>query len=130
VTDTTAGPVAGTIDVSPDTARLVVVGSAEFVDDIVFDLSSRLTQDRYLNSLKLVQNGVAWATEDTDLLEIRARGTYARVLTPMTDKQQSFWEGANYVLALMSLIVIGVVWSARRKNEQPLQLTMTDQQTS
>ena len=122
-TETAAGPVAGTIDVSPDSARLVVVGSAEFVDDVVFDISSRLTQDRYLNSLKLVQNGVAWATEDTDLLDIRARGTYARVLVPMTDQQQSFWEGINYVLALVSLIVIGVVWSARRKNEPPMQLT-------
>ena len=118
----------GIIEVSPETARLIVFGSVEFVDDVVFDISSSLTQDRYLNSLKLVQNGVSWSTEDLDLLNIRARGIYARVLEPMTESQQSFWEGANYVVALASLIVIGVVWSARRKNEQPIQLTMTNEQ--
>ena len=125
-TETVEEPVPGTIEVSPETARLVVIGSAEFVDDVVFDISSRLTRDRYLNSLKLVQNGVAWATEDLDLLNIRARGTYARVLEPMTERKQSLWEGANYAVALISLIVIGIVWNARRKNEQPIQLTMNN----
>jgi ABC-2 type transport system permease protein len=112
----------GTIEVSPETARLIVIGSAEFVDDIVFEISSRLTVDRYLNSLKLVQNAVAWSTEDLDLLNIRSRGTYARVLEPMTEREQSFWEGANYVVALVALIVIGILWNTRRKNEQPMEL--------
>jgi ABC-2 type transport system permease protein len=115
-------PIPGTIEVSPETARLVVIGSAEFVDDIVFNISSRLTMDRYLNSLKLVQNAVAWSTEDLDLLNIRSRGTYARVLDPMTERGQSFWEGANYVVALVALIAIGVLWSARRRNEEPMEL--------
>jgi ABC-2 type transport system permease protein len=117
-------PIPGTIEVSPETARLIVIGSAEFVDDIVFNISSNLMGDRYLNSLKLVQNSVAWATEDLDLLSIRSRGTYARVLEPMEENEQSFWEGANYVIALLALVVIGSVWNARRKNEQPIQLTM------
>ena len=112
----------GTIEVSPETARLVVIGSAEFVDDIVFEISSRLTLDRYLSSLKLMQNVVAWSTEDLDLLNIRSRGTYARVLDPMTESEQSFWEGANYVVALAALIIIGILWNARRKNEQPMAL--------
>jgi len=111
-----------TIEASPETARLVVIGSAEFVDDVVFEISSSLTQDRYLNSLKLMQNAVAWCTEDTDLLEIRARGSYARVLAPMSEREQSFWEGANYVIALLSLVALGAVWNARRRNEQPLEL--------
>ena len=121
-------PIPGTIEASPDTARLVVFSSGEFVDDTVFDISSRLTMDRYLNSLKLVQNAVAWATEDLDLLNIRSRGTYARVLNPMTESEQSLWEGTNYAIALLALIVIGVLWSARRRNEQPIQLTMANDQ--
>jgi len=120
--ETAQEPIPGTIEVSPETARLVVIGSAEFVDDIVFTISSRLTMDRYLNSLKLMQNIVAWSTEDLDLLNIRSRGTYARVLVPMTEREQSLWEGANYVVALVALIVIGVLWNARRKNEQPIEL--------
>jgi len=115
-------PIPGTIEVSPETARIVVIGSAEFVDDIVFDVSTQLTPDRYLNSLKLVQNAVAWSTEDLDLLGIRSRGTYARVLAPLTEQQQTMWEGANYVAALVALIAIGIVWNTRRRNERPLEL--------
>ncbi|MDH7485884.1 MAG: Gldg family protein [Anaerolineae bacterium] len=121
-------PVPGTIEASPDTARLVVFGSGEFVNDTVFNISSRLTRDRYLNSLKLMQNAVAWATEDLDLLSIRSRGTYARVLKPMTESEQSLWEGANYAVALLSLIVLGVLWSVRRRNEQPMELITTNDQ--
>jgi hypothetical protein len=50
------------------------------------------------------------------------------VLAPMTERQQSFWEGANYVVALLALVVIGIVWNAERRNEQPIQLTMTEDQ--
>jgi len=112
----------GTIASSPETARLVVVGSAEFLDDLVFDLSSRLTGDRYLNSLKFVQNAVAWSTEDLDLLSIRARGTSARVLYPLGEGGQSFWEIGNYVLAMLSLLVLGFIWNVRSKNEEPIEL--------
>ena len=32
------------------------------------------------------------------------------------------WEGANYAVALLGLIAIGVIWQARRRNEQPMSL--------
>ncbi len=111
-----------TIEQSPDSARLVVVGSAEFVDDIVLQLSSRLTQDRYLNNLQLVQNAVDWSVEDLDLLGIRARGTLTRVLKSMDQREQSVWELLNYGVALLALVGIGAVWRARRRSEQPMPL--------
>jgi ABC-2 type transport system permease protein len=122
-TETTPGSAPATIETSPETARLIVIGSA----DIVFEISSNFTRDRYLNSLQLIQNGVAWSTEDLDLLDIRARGTQSRVLVPLDEGRQSFWEGANYVVALLMLVVIGVVWNTRRRNEQPIQLTMENE---
>jgi ABC-2 type transport system permease protein len=115
-------PVAGTIERSPDSARLVVFGSAAFLDDVVFQVSTNLSRDRYLNSLKLMQSAVAWSTEDLDLLTIRARGTTARLLNPLTERAQSVWEMANYALALLSLGVIAVVWNVHRKSEQPMEL--------
>ncbi len=115
-------PAAGTITASPETARLVVFGSAEFLDDTVFELSSALSGERYLNSLKLVQNAVAWATEDLDLLNIRARGTSARLLLPMSEGEHLFWEIVNGIFALAAVIVLGVVWALRRRREQPLEL--------
>lgn len=112
----------GTIDKSPETARLLVVGSAEFVDDIVFQISSSMSGDRYLNSLQFVKNAVAWATEDLDLLEIQARGSESRVLASLEESGQSFWEIVNYGVALLALLALGGFVSMRRRNEQPMEL--------
>jgi ABC-2 type transport system permease protein len=112
----------GTIESSPNSARLVVIGSAEFVDDAVLRLSQSLSGDRYLYNLQLVQNAVDWSVEDQDLLSIRSRGTFARLLKPLTKGQETLWEGLNYGAALLALVVIGVVWTLRRKREQPMEL--------
>jgi ABC-2 type transport system permease protein len=113
-------PVLGTVESSPRTARLVVLGSSEFIDDTVLEISSRLSADRYLNNLQLLQNAVDWSVQDEDLLSIRSRGTYARLLKPLTEREQSLWEGLNYAVALIALVVIGVVWNVRKRNEQPM----------
>jgi ABC-2 type transport system permease protein len=99
-----------------------VIGSAEFLTDVVFQISASLTQDRYLNSLQFLQNAVDWSVEDLELLGIRSRGTYARVLVPMAEGDQRFWEVLNYALALIGLVAIGGVWYMRRKNERPMEL--------
>jgi len=117
----------GTIEVSPDTARLVVIGSVEFVDDVVLKLSSTMSGERYLNNLQFLQNAVAWTIEDLDLLSIRSRGTAARVLIPMAENEQSFWEAVNYVLALVSVVAIAAVAGMRRRSEVPLALVPLDE---
>jgi ABC-2 type transport system permease protein len=114
------------LESSPDTARLVVLGSGEFVDDVVLQLSSRLTQDRYLNNLQLMQNAVDWSVADLDLLTIRSRGTTSHVLNPMDQSEESRWEILNYAIALAILIGIGSVWYYRRRNEKPIDLAPTD----
>jgi ABC-2 type transport system permease protein len=110
----------GTIDESPESSRLVVIGSAEFLDDVVLDISRSQSQDRYLNNLQLVQNAVDWAVEDEDLLSIRSRGTFTRLLDPLTRAEQMFWEVLNYGFALLGLIAVGVFWYMRRRNEEPM----------
>ena len=121
-TTTPVAPTTGTITQSPDTARLVVIGS-DFLNDTVFTISSQMSMDRYLNSLQLVQNTVDWSVEDLDLLEIRTRGTYARVLDSLTENEQSLWEFGNYAFALLALVAIGAWWATRRRSEQPMQLS-------
>jgi len=125
VTETVQAPV-GTVKVSPESSRLVVIGSAEFIDDAVLQLSQSLSADRYLNNLQFMQNTVDWSVEDEDLLTIRSRGTYARLLNPLDEGQQSLWEGLNYGLALLSLVAIGVVWTVRRRNERPMALVESE----
>jgi len=115
-------PVFGTIEASPKSARLVIVGSAEFLDDTVLSISQSLSRDRYLYNLQLVLNAVDWAVEDQDLLSIRSRGTYARLLPDLTREEQSFWEGLNYAVALLGLVALGVVWNSRQRGEEPIEL--------
>lgn len=110
------------LDRSPDTARLVVIGSSEFLNDTVFDISSSLNPEGPIHSLQLLQNAVDWSVQDLDLLGIRARGTQARVLEPLSASDERFWEVLNYAVALIILIVIGVVWAMRRRNEKPMTL--------
>ncbi|MEX1021264.1 MAG: Gldg family protein, partial [Litorilinea sp.] len=114
---------AATIQRSPNAARLVVVGSAHFLNDTVFTISSQIAPDRYLNSLRFVQNAVDWAVEDLDLLSIRARGAYARLLRPLANGEETFWELFNYGFAVAGLIVIGLTWANFRRSEQPMTLT-------
>jgi ABC-2 type transport system permease protein len=121
-TPTPAPQTSSVVESSLDTARLVVIGSSDFLTDIVFQISGSMSGDRYLNSLKLLQNAVDWSVEDLDLLGIRARGTSARVLKPMQAGDQTVWEVLNYGIALVALIVIGAVWVVRRRNEQPMAL--------
>ena len=119
-------PVLGTIESSPESARLIVVSSSEFLDDTVLSISQNLSRDRYLYNLQLVLNAVDWAVEDEDLLTIRSRGTYARVLPDLTREEQSFWEGLNYAVALIGLVGLGVVWSSRQRGEEPIELVERD----
>ena len=115
---------------SPDSAQLIVVGSATFIDDLVLQLSSRLSQDRYLNSLGLLQNTVDWSVEDLDLLAIRSRGSYTRVLIPLNERGRSLWEIANYVIALILLISIYTFWQIRKRNEKSIDLVIDSQHQS
>jgi ABC-2 type transport system permease protein len=123
-TDTEALADVNLIESSPDTARLIVVGSSEFLNDTVFQLASSLSRDSDANALQFLQNTVDWATEDTDLLSIRARGTSARVLDSLTDKQETQWEAFNYAAALISLVVLGGVWQWRKRAEKPIPLVL------
>lgn len=121
-TPTPAPQLSGVIESSPEAARLVVVGSADFLTDVIFQISASLTPDSYLNSLAFLQNAVDWSVEDLDLLGIRARGSASRVLAPMSEAQQRTWEILNYGIALAALIGVGVLWNVRRRNEQPMTL--------
>jgi len=111
-----------TIQESPNSARLIVVGSSEFLDDFVLGVWRGLSPDRYLLNLQFLENTVDWAVEDQALLALRSRGTVARFLDPLEEGDQAFWEVLNYGVALTALTVIGIVWYLRRRAERPMRL--------
>lgn len=113
-------PDAPVIKKSPESARLVVVGSTEFVNDTVFGISQSMSQDRFLNSLSFLQNLVDWSVEDEDLLLIRSRGSYARLLAPLSRQQQTFWEWLNYGVAIVALLIVSLYGGLRQRKERPI----------
>ncbi|MEM7343391.1 MAG: Gldg family protein [Chloroflexota bacterium] len=119
----------GTIERSPESARLIVVGSADFLNDAVFNMTFGNSLNSHLNQLQFVQNAVDWSVEDLDLLEIRARGTRIRLLDPLDSAAQTSWEYFNYVVALIALVGIGFIWHMQRNNEQPMILPKPDAAT-
>jgi ABC-2 type transport system permease protein len=115
---------------SAPTARLIVVGSSEFLNDNILGASADVSGDRYLNTLLFIQNLVDWSTEDTALLSIRARGNSTRLLDSLNAEEQRNWEYGNYAAALLSLILLGLLWQVLRRNEQPMPLVLPPSQTT
>ena len=102
----TLGTVTSVIDRSPESARLIVIGSASFLADQTVRMVGSADGMIYGNSNQLMANLVDWAVEDRSLLAIRARGHFNRTLEPMDVEQQRVWEYVNYALALAGLALV------------------------
>ena len=102
----TLGTVTSVIDRSPESARLIVIGSASFLADQTMRMVGSADGMIYGNSNQLMANLVDWAVEDRSLLGIRARGHFSRTLEPMDADRQRVWEYVNYALALAGLALV------------------------
>ena len=115
----TLGTVTAVIEKSPESARLIVLGSASFLADQTVRMIGSADGTIYTGSLELMANIVDWAVEDQSLLGIRGRGHFNRTLDPMTEDQQRIWEYANYALALAGLaVVFAISWRRRMRKER------------
>lgn len=112
----------GLIEGSPNNTRLVVLGSAEFVNDNVYQISANFGGDRFFSNLQFVANAIDWFTEDVSLATIRSRGSAARILPLIDETAQNRWVLINYAVAIIGLLLIGGVWQIQRRAEEPIQL--------
>ncbi len=110
------------IETSPERTRLVVLGSVSFVSDFVANLAQQQGSDSHLANLQLIQNLVDWCLEDIDLLKIRSRGHYARLLAPTTPFVRQAAEWGNYAFALVAVVAIGGATLRRRRKAEPMVL--------
>ncbi len=110
---------ANMIESSPESSRLVVIGSSDFINDPIVAMSS---EERRQENRLLIQNAVDWSVEDLDLLNIRARGAQSRLLKPMTEGEQRVWEIVNYVAALAALGLLALMWQIRRRRQRTILL--------
>lgn len=112
----------GLIERSPGNTRLIVLGSSEFINDNVYQISLNFGGDRFASNLQLFANAIDWLTEDLSLASIRSRGSAARILPPISEAQQNQWVLVNYAVALIGLVLIGVFWQMQRRAEEPMAL--------
>ncbi len=108
------GRFGGVIERSPESARIVLVGSNSMFDDAALDLASDALGTIYEKPLEFAQNAVDWSLEDRGLLSIRSRGHFARTLEPMERSAQTFWETLNYALAGAGLVLVWWLVGRRR----------------
>ena len=98
------------IDRSPESARLVLIGSNAFASDTALELASQGMGSLYDKPIEFLQNIVDWTLEDPSLLAIRSRAQFARTLVPMDQIQQTVVEYVNYGLLMLGL---WIVWMGR-----------------
>jgi ABC-2 type transport system permease protein len=111
-----------TLKLSTPDARLVVIGSSAMMSDMVATMDFRSGTDSFGGNLVMMKNLVDWSLADTDLLQIRTAGHYARTLRSMTPRERSLAELANYLVVLLALAGVAGVALTRRRSVQPLQL--------
>ncbi|MCY3978985.1 MAG: Gldg family protein [Chloroflexi bacterium] len=121
-TETPPSEPIGLIERSPDGTRMIVLGSSEFVNDTVYQISANFAGDRFVSNLQLIANAIDWFTEDVSLASIRSRGSVARILPSISEDAQNRWVLINYAVALVGLILIAGVWQIQRRTEKPLEL--------
>lgn len=114
----TPAVISGVVESSPESARLILIGSSSFLTDTAISLANEATQTRYLKPVELAQNAVEWSLEDRGLLALRGRGQFSRMLEPMGQQSRLFWESLNYVLALAGLALVYVIYRRTRARRE------------
>ncbi len=111
----TAAVIAGVIEKSPESARIIVFASNEFLSDETIQLAASAGGTLYTNSLQLMENAVDWSLEDRGLLSIRSRGHFSRTLYPLSVEHRVFWEYLNYALGFVGLIIVYLIYRRGRR---------------
>ena len=106
------------IERSPESARIILFSSNDFLRDLVLQMAGNAQQTDYLNTLQMAANAVDWSLEDSGLLSIRSRGNFNRTLPPMEQSSQMFWGYLNYGLAAFALIAIALFERRKRHLKQ------------
>jgi len=109
---------------SPESARIILMSSNDFLRDQVEQMSGVANGTKNDDNNQLMANTLAWATDDQGLTSISSRGHFNRTLPPMHHQQQLFWEYLNYALALLLLIVVALIQRHRKRKQQQFYQTM------
>ena len=98
--------VSGVIDKSPESARLILFASADFLSDQTLQLAANVGGQQEFGALQLLDNAIDYSLEDAGLLGIRGRGHYARTLKPLERETRMVFEYLNYGLVVAGLLLV------------------------
>jgi ABC-2 type transport system permease protein len=117
--------ITGVIERSPESARIILLGSGSFLSDEVLELASSIDRTQYLAPVNFAQNLVDWSLEDRGLLALRSRGgQFSRTLRPIDASAQMAWEYSNYAFALMGLGLVHLIRRYARLSASRKRLAM------
>ena len=94
---------------SPESARVVLFSSNDFLDDQVLGGQVMASGTQYLGPVELLLNTLDWALQDDELTQIRSRAHFNRTLPPMERQGQAIIEYLNYGAALLWLLLLLLV---------------------
>ncbi len=112
---TPATQINGVLDHSPNSARLVLVGSSALFSDQAINLIGQTLGSPDSKPAEFAQNLIDWSLEDQGLLAIRSRAHFARTLRPLSRSGEQILEYLNYALALGGLAAVWLLDRRRRK---------------
>ena len=91
---------------SPESARIVLFSSNDFMDDQILGGQVMASGTQYLGPIELFLNTLDWALQDDELLQVRSRAHFNRTLPPMERQGQAIIEYLNYGAALLWLMLL------------------------
>jgi ABC-2 type transport system permease protein len=103
---------------SPESARLVIYSSNDFLDDQILSAVVTASGTQYLGPVELLMNTLDWSLQDDRLLQIRSRGHFNRTLPPMQREGQMIIEYSNYALSVLLLLLIATVSWLRKRHRR------------
>ena len=116
--DETTEVIASVIEKSPQSSRLLIFSSNDFLSDQTLQMVGSSDGTLYLNSPQMIVNFVDWAFEDESLTSIRARGNFNRTLDFQDETAQQIFEYLNYFLAILSVLAIAWIYRMKAKRER------------
>ncbi|MEQ1501884.1 MAG: Gldg family protein [Myxococcota bacterium] len=118
-----------TLEASVADGRLIVLGSSELTSDLMISLAQNMQSEQHNGNIQLMQNLVDWTVEDTDLLEIRTAGAFARTLMPLEDGEASAIEVRTWLFVLFPVLVVVLVPRIRRNSTQAIPMSTIAEQS-
>lgn len=108
------GDVVSFISHSPNSSKIIIFASNEFVEDGTLRISASTGGSRFMNSLQIIENTVDWSLEDKTLLSIRGKTNFSETLTTMSKDQKEFYEVLNYSIAMLFLIFSYFIYKIKK----------------